>query len=327
MFGDVVGHERAKQILARTLSGRTIPSCLLFSGPPGVGKRRVADEFVRACLCLEQGPAPCGHCESCRLHGTGAHPDLLAVGPEEKKKHISVEQARALGAWIGSTPALGRRKAVIVDPADALRSEGANALLKTLEEPPSGTVIVLVAARAGALPATVRSRCQQVPFGSLTDEEVAEVLRRNRWPAQAARQAAALAEGSPGNALGRDGKLWQEGSDAVRALLENLASGGRGEALAFAEGLGEGRERSLVALQALIGFARAAARRSLGDAAVTNSMVPGILQRLGTDEICGLLAGALETHRRLEGDRPPNVKLAFALLLSGAVAGGSGRRC
>jgi DNA polymerase-3 subunit delta' len=245
----------------------------------------------------------------------------------EKRKTISVDQARDLGAWLSRTPALGQRKAVIVDPADALTAAAANALLKTLEEPPPGSVIVLVATRAGALPATVRSRCQQVSFGTLSDEEVAEVLRRNRWPAQAARQAAALAEGSPGVALGRDGKLWQESADAVRSVLESLDRGERESAMAFSEGLGEGRERALVSLQALIGFTRAAARMRLGDGAVGAAVVPGILQRLGTEEICRLLGEALETHRRLEGDRPPNVKLAVALLLSGVAAGGSGRRC
>jgi DNA polymerase-3 subunit delta' len=327
MFADVVGHARAKEILARTLAGASVPSCLLFSGPGGVGKRRLADEFVRAFLCLEGGPAPCGRCESCRLHGSEAHPDRLAVAPEEKKKHISIDQARDLGTWIARSPALGRRKAAIVDPADALGTEAANALLKTLEEPPRGSLIVLVASRPGALPATVRSRCQQISFGALSDEEVAEVLRRNRWPAQAARQAAASAEGSPGAALGRSGKLWQESSDAVRALLESLEGGDRGAVLAFAESFGEGKERALVALQALIGFARAAARSRLGDAAIGEALVPGVLRSLGTNEICRLLGLALETHRRLEGDRPPNVKLAFALLLSEADAGGSGRRC
>ena len=98
---------------------------------------------------------------------------------------------------------------------------------------------MLIATRPGALPPTVRSRCQQVSFGSLSDDEVAEVLRRNGWPAQSARQAAALAEGSPGAALERDGRLWQETAESVRALLDALAAGERGAALAFAEAAGD----------------------------------------------------------------------------------------
>ena len=157
----------------------------------------------------------------------------------------------------------------------------ANALLKTLEEPPPGRVIVLIATRPGALPPTVRSRCQQVSFGSLPDDEVAEVLRRNGWPALSARQAAALAEGSPGTALARDGRLWQETAASVRALLDALAAGDRGAALAFAEAAGDVRERALASLQAIIGYSRLAARQRLGDRSVGPDAVPALLGRMG----------------------------------------------
>ena len=182
---------------------------------------------------------------------------------------------------------------------------------------------MLVATRSGALPPTVRSRCQQVPFGSLSDDDVAEVLRRNSWPALSARQAAALAEGSPGAALARDGRLWQETAESVRALLDALAAGERGAALSFAEATGDARERALAALQAIIGFSRLAARQRLGDGGVGPEAVPALLQRMGSDQIGRLLSGALETHRRLEGDRPPNAKLALAVLLAGASDAGA----
>ena len=328
MFTDIIGHARAKEVLTRVLAGRTVPAGLLFSGPAGVGKRRVADAFVRAWLCLEESGAPCGRCASCTHPSGKAHPDRLEVVPEEKKKSIGVDQVRELSAWIAQTPARGRRKAVVVDPADALGLEAANALLKTLEEPPPGSVIVLVASRPGSLPATVRSRCQQVSFGPLTDEQVAEVLRRHLWPAQAARQAAALAEGSPGAALARDGRVWQEAADAVGSLLERLAGGDRGAALAFAEGIGEGRERTLAALQALIASVRMAARWRLGDRTGAAGAPAEALRRLGAERLCRLLAEALELHRRLEGgDRPPNVKLALATLLAPVSAEGAGRWC
>jgi DNA polymerase-3 subunit delta' len=247
------------------------------------------------------------------------------VQPEEKKKTIAIDQVRDLGSWLAQSPALGRRKAAILDPADTLRSEAANALLKTLEEPPPGRIIVLIATNPGALPATVRSRCQQVSFGSLADEEVAEVLRRNRWPAQAALQAAALAEGSPGSALEREGNTWQESADAVRALLDALGGGERGAALAFAESAGEGRERALTSLRAIIGSSRLAVRQRLGDGGVAPGAVPPYLGRLGTEQICRLLEGALEAYRRLEGDRPPNPKLALTTLLVEAPGAGARR--
>jgi DNA polymerase-3 subunit delta' len=320
-FAGIVGHPRAKELLSRALAHDTVHTGYLFSGPAGVGKHLVAEEFVRAYLCASGQEGPCGECASCREARAGTHPDRIVVAPEEKKKSISIDQVRLLGEWLSQSPLAGARKAAILDPADALRPEAANALLKTLEEPPAGRVIVLVATRPGALPPTVRSRCQQVSFGSLSDDEVAEVLRRNSWPAQSARQAAALAEGSPGAALGREGRLWQETAASVRALFDALGSGERGAALAFAEAAGEARERALATLQAIIGFSRIAARQRLGDR-VDAQAVPAVLRRLGADELCRLLGGALETHRRLEGDRPPNAKIALATLLAGLTDAG-----
>ena len=326
IFDNVVGHTRAKELLSRAVARSAVHHGYLFAGPPGVGKHLAAAEFVRALLCHEAGSpaAPCGLCQSCRLAGGPAHPDWVTVTPDEKKKakSILIDQVRDLGDWLSQSPTYGHRKAAILDPADSLGAPAANALLKTLEEPPPGRVIVLIATRAGALPPTVRSRCQQVPFGSLADDEVAEVLRRNGWPAASARQAAALAEGSPGAALARDGRQLQEAADAVRALLEALDTGERGASLAFAEAVGDARERALASLQALIGFTRLAARRRLGESGVDPAAVPALLRRMGPGQVDSLLAGALETHRRLEGDRPPNAKLALAVLLAGASEAG-----
>ncbi|HEY5998625.1 MAG TPA: DNA polymerase III subunit delta', partial [bacterium] len=232
-LGGVVGHAPQRELLARALARGAVHPAYLFTGLPGVGKRLLALELARAWLCHAEMGAPCGACPSCRAVGGDAHPDWLLVAPEkekEKRKSIGVEQVRNFGAWLWQTPARGSRKAALIDPADALTAEAANALLKTLEEPPPGRVVVLVASRPGALPPTVRSRCQQVAFGPLAEEEVAEVLRRNGWPAQAARQAAALADGSPGAALTRDAKAWQESAETVRSLLEALARGERGAA-------------------------------------------------------------------------------------------------
>jgi DNA polymerase-3 subunit delta' len=324
LFPPVVGHAHAQELLARSLASGAVHTCYLFWGPPGVGKRLLADAFLRAALCAAGGAAPCGHCRSCTLYGGGAHPDLLVVTPVEDKKSISVDQARDLGEWLSRTPALGTRKAVIVDPADALTDHAANALLKTLEEPPKGSLIVLVAARAGALPPTILSRTQQIALGALSDDEVARVLGRNGWPGQAARQAAALAEGSPGVALARDGRAWQESADAVRAVLERLEAGDRGAALEFAERVGEGREKAVAALQAVIATARAAARDRLGAAEGSPAAGPAPLSGLDTAGVCDLLEGALRTHRRLDdADRPPNVKLALATLLARAVPAGA----
>jgi DNA polymerase-3 subunit delta' len=320
ILASLVGQQRARELLARALRSATVHPAYLFAGPPGVGKHLAAAEFARAWLCLREGPEPCGECESCRKLGGGAHGDFIEVAPDKNKKSIGVGQVRDLGEWLAQSPALGRRKAAIVDPADRMTLEAANALLKTLEEPPPGRVLVHVATRPGGLPPTVRSRCQQVSFGPLADAEVSEVLRRNGWPEQAARQAAGFSDGSPGAVLARDGGLWQDAADAVRAVCEALGEGDRGAALAFAEARGEPRERALLALQALIGVARQAARRRLGDEGVDVAALPLLLRRMDGGQVGRLLGAALEVQRRLEGDRPPNAKLALATLLADAAA-------
>jgi DNA polymerase-3 subunit delta' len=321
-LGSLIGHERARGVLARAVAQDSGRAGYLFTGPVGVGRHLAASGFVRALLCTAEGARPCGDCPPCRRPAGAPHPDLLEVVPQDNRKSISVEQIRALGAWLVQSPALGRRKAAIVDPADAMTEAAANALLKALEEPPRGRVVVLIAERAGALPPTVRSRCQQVAFGPLTDDQVAEVLRRHGWPFQASQQAAALAEGSPGLALQLDGRSWQEAGDAVRALFDALAAGERGAAFAFAESAGEARERALQALQSIAGFSRLAARRRLGDRGVDPAAVPRLLLQMSGEDLDRLLASTLETHRRLGGDRPPNAKLALATLLAGAAPAG-----
>ena len=304
----VVGHERAREILRRALAARTVGAGYLFSGPAGVGKRLVAEEFVRAFLCREEGPEPCGVCPSCTRGANAPHPDALTLGPAEKRKSIVVEQVRELTAALALSPAWGHRRAAIIDPADAMNANAANALLKTLEEPPAGRTIVLVASRPGSLPATVLSRCRRVPFGVLTEEEVATVLMRAaRWPEQTARQAAALAEGSPGAALARDGKAWQEAALTARSLLGALVAGDRGAQLALAESAREGREGTSLALQVLLGWLRQAARGGLGLAA---GAVPEELRGRGTGAVSPWIEGVLEALRRLEANANPKLVLA-----------------
>jgi DNA polymerase-3 subunit delta' len=144
------------------LAGGRLPHALLVHGDLALGTAQLAEWIARATLCERPATAPCGACESCRLHAAGNHPDLVRLGVREDKKQIAVDDVRALIADLGLKSYRGGRRVAIVCPADALNVNGANALLKTLEEPGAGALLILVIARLDRLPATIASRCQRL---------------------------------------------------------------------------------------------------------------------------------------------------------------------
>lgn len=142
-----------------------LPHALLLHGQEGLGKGMFALRLARALLCerpTDQGA--CGGCHGCHLVDAGNHPDLLRVTLEEERTAITVEQIRALTDFLGLKPHSASHKVVLVMPAELMNLNAANALLKLLEEPPLGSVFVLVSSRPGRLPATIRSRCAKVVF-------------------------------------------------------------------------------------------------------------------------------------------------------------------
>lgn len=140
-----------------------LPHALLLTGPEGVGKGRLARRVAQAVLChqpLADGQ-PCGQCASCRPFLVGAHPDFTELAPEEPGKPIKVDAVRDFCGALQLTSQFGHGKVGIIQPAEAMNVAAANALLKTLEEPAAGTLIILVTAHPARLPVTVRSRCQR----------------------------------------------------------------------------------------------------------------------------------------------------------------------
>jgi DNA polymerase-3 subunit delta' len=167
-------------------SGR-LPHALLLTGMVGIGKARLARHLGHALLCLAPTAEgdPCGVCRSCQLAAAGTHPDLHWYQPEEPGKAIKVDQVRALTQSSVLTASGSGRTVFILDPADAMNAAAANALLKTLEEPAGGAMLILISASPDRLPATIRSRCQQVALsppdaatasGWLAGQGVAEPL-------------------------------------------------------------------------------------------------------------------------------------------------------
>ena len=152
-----------QQLNQARLQGR-LPHALLIKGQDGVGKQALALQTAAALLCEQpdtDGNA-CGRCSACGWLQAGTHPDLFQLEPEEAGKAIKVDQIRELGGKLAMTSHGGHHKVAIIRPAEAMNVNAANSLLKTLEEPAADTLILLLSAAPGRLPATVRSRCQQL---------------------------------------------------------------------------------------------------------------------------------------------------------------------
>ena len=209
--------QRLDTALAAWRAGR-LGHAQLLCGPEQLGKRGVADALAARLLCeAPRDEPPCGRCRGCTLREAGTHPDFRIVSFEEVPKsspprlrtEIVIDQIRSLSGAMHMTAQRGGAQVVLIDPADALNTAAANALLKTLEEPADNRFLLLVSAAPQRLPATIRSRCQRIEFG-LPEREVARAwLASQGHPADRARDALEAAQGHPGlaNAWLREGHL------------------------------------------------------------------------------------------------------------------------
>ena len=142
-----------------------LPHALLISGPGGTGEGLFADALMQTLLCTSMTAImPCGACNACHEYTAGNHPDAIRVEPGEAGKAIGIDRIRELTGRLNLTSG-GRSKVARIEPAESMTLAAANSLLKTLEEPPGDSVLLLVSERPARLPATVRSRCQRITFG------------------------------------------------------------------------------------------------------------------------------------------------------------------
>jgi DNA polymerase-3 subunit delta' len=268
----VLGHDEIVERFRGALRRGRLASTFLFVGPEGVGKRIFARKFAQALLCQTRPVElldPCGQCDSCVQVQSGVHPDLLYVSKPEGKSDLPLalligedDQRMRTGLChdIALKPFMGGRRIAIIDDADDLNQEGANCLLKTLEEPPPKSVIILLGTSAERQLPTIRSRAQMVRFRPLAEADVATILQREGLAnsADEAKRLASHGGGSVARAmLYADEDLWQFRGQLSRGLSQSpmasrqLAS----ETVAFVEAAGkEASERRLRASQ-IIEFA------------------------------------------------------------------------
>ncbi len=252
----LVGHDEPWREWQAALAGPRLHHGWFLTGKRGLGKAAFAHAAARALVAEPGTPQP---------HGD--HPDVIVLEPlpatadDEKKReegkpyqtkrNITVDQVRAMQQRLTTRPTLGRRRAIVIDPADDLEKGAANALLKSLEEPPAGSYFLLVVHRLGRLLPTIRSRCRVLQFAPLAASEVDAILRREAPQADPATRDAAVAAagGSPGVAL----DFVELDLGGIYGLMQEIA--GRGDAdfarrgkLAEAIGARPDRKRQLAAI-------------------------------------------------------------------------------
>ncbi|MGV8942371.1 MAG: DNA polymerase III subunit delta' [Lysobacter sp.] len=248
--------QRVYDHAASALDAGRLGHGLLFCGPARLGKREVAERLANRLLCTSRTPdgEPCGSCRSCRLfalrsqtdpvelrpdgslahpNGHTGHPDLLQISyginekarPPKPRTEIVIDQMRRLSEQMTLTAQYGDAKIAIIEPADAINHAGANALLKTLEEPVPGRYLWLVSANPARLSATIRSRCQKLEFRLPPPDEALAWLQHKGHAAAAAAEALEAARGHPGLAdewLSEDGLVLRR---QVASDLAKLATG------------------------------------------------------------------------------------------------------
>ncbi len=237
---DIIGQEKAVAMLQGILRRERLAGAYLFCGESGVGKKTAAIHFAKAINCLNSGNSqdsllPLAHyrypvtihdacevCESCLKISSGTHPDILIIVPEDRMIRVGEKgepnTIRFIEESLSFRPFEGRKKVIIVDDADLMNQQAANAFLKTLEEPPEDSLMILITSRPDHLPSTIRSRCSRVAFDTLSRTACRDILV-DKMSAEDAELTARLSLGRPGLGLSSDVR---EDRDWFFSLLKSM---------------------------------------------------------------------------------------------------------
>ena len=261
-FGRIVGQGGALGLLQSYLRRTGLPPALLLVGSEGIGKATVARTFAAALFCADPTPVddliePCGVCPSCRKVVRATHADLIWIAPEEEAREIKIDAVRAMQERIVFRPVEAPKIVVVIDPADALNLSAANRLLKTLEEPPPYLLFLLIASRPDALPDTVRSRCQTIPFHAPALSQIETLLGKMRgWSVTDARLVAAMSGGRLGAALASTPDAARAEEAELHTLVADETLADYAMLLAVARRYADGPETMRQALHYLAGWFR-----------------------------------------------------------------------
>jgi DNA polymerase-3 subunit delta' len=304
------------QLFRRVVQRGRLAHAYLLSGPRGVGKRLFAEELAKALLCeasLEARLEACDRCPACAQVAAGTHPDFFVATRPEESLEFPIKVMRDFCQSLSFKPARGRGKVAILDDADDLNEEAANCFLKTLEEPPPRSVLLLIGTSADRQLSTIVSRCQVVHFRPLSEALVGEILRAQGVEDSALiERLARMSGGSPGQALAlADPALWE----FRRLLVKGLAQP-RFDSVAltqswmqFVEEAGKDsaaqRRRAALVLRFLIEFVNAALTLRVSGApklAEPDDLraLEEIARRADAEQLLGVLERCLEAEAHID---------------------------
>lgn len=226
-YEEITGHERVIEALKNAIKNNHIFHCYLFVGEESIGKKLTALSFAKTLLCRKQGLEPCNSCNSCLKFDNWNHPDLEFIEPE--KGLIKKEKIDDMIKSMTIAPLESKRKVIIIDESDKMGSESQNALLKTLEEPPSYINIILITSNMKNLIPTIVSRSQIVKFYPVENEKIVELLmKRYGKTLEEASFIAHFTKGSVGKSinLSKSQEFFQRRGEAIN-IIHNIVTGGR----------------------------------------------------------------------------------------------------
>ena len=179
-FNELIGNEKIKQNLIKTLNNNTVSHSYMFIGTKGIGKKEFAKEFAKGILCMNsEGNKPCGKCKSCIEFVNSNNPDYYEIGLLEDENSIKIETIRQMQKRVQELPIVSERKVYIIDDSEYMTKDAQNCLLKTLEEPPEFVTIILIVSNENMILNTIKSRCLKMYFNNLSEVELKNYINEN----------------------------------------------------------------------------------------------------------------------------------------------------